>query len=239
MPIAPFESSSCTMEEDAECSGNKNIDWTGKAEDCRSQGLAWGYKKRNNMRIDEHTYNDLQQIVPLCHVHSKSSLMHGLEQETIPYAKTSQAEYTGKQKISIYLVWDEWNNFLMTTPFQRLSAYNILRSWKTYQLHHIQVEERNHIAEVAEKMWFYVGSLHILNLNESNDKWCDACQRTQPYSINVESNTYGELDKVNAIKAHYLHLHNSAIRNLSTVKYRIRKSPKRTYHKRGFHLCCG
>ena len=55
----------------------------------------------------------------------------------------------------------------------------------------------------------------IFNVNESNDKWYGACQRTQPYSINVRS-TYGKLDKVNAIKAYYLHLHNGAIRNLSS-----------------------
>jgi len=113
-------------------------------------------------------------------------------------------------------------NFLMTTPFQpwRLSAYNILRSRKAYQFRHIQVEGRNH---KVERTWFHVCLLRIPNVNESNDKWCDACQRTLPNSIYVESNTYRELDKVNAITAYYLHLHDVTIRNLSTVKHRIRR----------------
>jgi len=32
------------MEEDAESSGNKNINWTEKAEDCYRQGLASGIR---------------------------------------------------------------------------------------------------------------------------------------------------------------------------------------------------
>jgi len=117
-------------------------------------------------------------------------------------------------------VRDEWNDSLMTAPeFQQLSAYSISRSWKTYQLRHIQVERRNH---KAERMWFYVCLLRILDVNERNDK-CQWCQRTSPYPINIESITYRGLDEVNVIRAYYLHLHDGAIRNLSKIKYRLRK----------------
>ena len=109
-------------------------------------------------------------------------------------------------------------NFPVTTPFQWLSAYNILRGWQTYQLRHIQVEGRSH---KAEWMWFYVGLLRIPDVNESNDEWYDECQRTQPYSINVEPNEY-RVSEVCAIRAYYPQLHDGAIRNLSTVKHRIR-----------------
>jgi len=52
--IAPFESSSGTIEEDAKSSRKKNIDWTGKAEDCCSQGLVWGirYEKKNKASMN-------------------------------------------------------------------------------------------------------------------------------------------------------------------------------------------
>ena len=94
-------------------------------------------------------------------------------------------------------VRDEWNDSLMTAPeFQQLSAYSISRSWKTYQLRHIQVERRNH---KAERMWFYVCLLRILDVNERNDK-CQWCQRTSPYPINIESITYRGLDEVNVIR---------------------------------------
>ena len=143
--------------------------------------------------------------------------MNGLvQQETIPYAKTSQAGYTEKGKMRNYLVQDEWNDFLMTTPFEQLSAYDILRSQRTHQFRHIRVEGRNH---KAEWMWFYVCLLRMLDVKESSDRWC---QRTPPYSINVESNTYRVLEK-GKHDEYYLHLHDGAIRNLSTVKHRIQK----------------
>ncbi len=120
----------------------------------------------------------------------------------------------------------------MKTAFQRLSAYNILRNWKTYQLRYIEVEGRNY---KAEQMRWYVCSLRIPNVKESNDKWYDACQRTLPYAMYVESNRRRELDKVKAIRSYYLRLHDGAIRSLWTVKHRIRKrtlcSRERTTNK--------
>lgn len=167
--------------------------------------------------MDRWTYSKLQQIVPLCHFHSESSSVNGLvRQETIPYAKTSQAEHRKEKDKQIFCMrWLEWlpdaNPF-----FQQLSACNILRSRKRTSFDTYKQEEEDAKRNECHFMTYCKYSTSMRATTSD-------IMLTSPYSIDVESITSRELDKVTALSAYYLHMHDCGICSLLTVKYRIRR----------------